>query len=143
MVEIVGSHNTQDEGAIEQKMNVLEFAENPGDKQASIDDLILKQRFLDNSVSMGVGEENRSVLPDNFRERHDLEQYFFTKEMIDKYITALTMRFEDKQNLESKLCLICAPSLATAFYERHDIAVHCLDIDTRFSNLPKFIYFDL
>jgi hypothetical protein len=53
------------------------------------------------------------------------------------------MRFEDKAGLESKLCLICAPSLATAFYERHDIAVHCLDIDTRFKNLPKFVYFDL
>ena len=92
---------------------------------------------------MGTGQDNLSVLPDEFRERHDLEQYFFTKEIIDKYIEALTMRFEDKAGLESKLCLICAPSLATAFYERHDIAVHCLDIDTRFKNLPKFVYFDL
>jgi len=83
------------------------------------------------------------VLPDDFRERHDLEQYFFTKEMIDKYITALMMRFQDKENIEKKLCLICAPSLATAFYERHDIGVHCLDIDSRFKNLPKFMHFDL
>lgn len=35
---------------------------------------------------MGTGEENTSVLPDEFRERHDLEQYFFTKDMIDKFI---------------------------------------------------------
>ena len=83
------------------------------------------------------------MLPDDFRERHDLEQYFFTKDMIDKYITALMMRFQDKETIEKKLCLICAPSLATAFYERHDIHVNCLDIDSRFKNLPKFMHFDL
>jgi len=98
---------------------------------------------MDNSVSVGEGEENLSVLPDNFRERRDLEQYFFTKEMIDKYITSLMMRYQDKENIEKKLCLICCPSLATAFYERHDIHVSCLDIDTRFQNLPGFKYFDL
>lgn len=63
--------------------------------------------------------------------------------MIDKYISALMMRFQDKENIEKKLCLICAPSLATAFYERHDIHINCLDIDSRFKNLPKFMHFDL
>lgn len=92
---------------------------------------------------MGEGTANLSVLPDNFRERHDLEQYFFTKDMIDKYINALMMRFQDKETIEQKLCLICCPSLATAFYERHNIAIPCLDIDTRFQNLPGFRYFDL
>ena len=105
--------------------------------------MIENQRYLDTSISVGSGQENQSVLPDDFRERHNLEQYFFTKDMIDKYITALMMRFEDKETIEKKLCLICAPSLATAFYERHNIAVPCLDIDTRFANLPGFRYFDL
>ena len=44
-------------------------------------------------MSVGEGEENDSVMPDNFRERRDLEQYFFTKNVIEKLITALTMRY--------------------------------------------------
>ena len=53
------------------------------------------------------------------------------------------MKFQDKEGIEKKLCLLCAPSLATAFYEKHDINVTCLDIDTRFANLPSFRYFDI
>jgi len=50
---------------------------------------------MDTSVSVGEGGENNSIMPDNFRERRDLEQYFFTKEIIEKYITAFTMRYPD------------------------------------------------
>ena len=139
-MEIVNDEESKDQV---QLVNKLQLASNPGANEASIDDLIQKQKFIDNSVSVGEGQENLSVLPDNFRERRDLEQYFFTKEMIDKYITALMMRYQDKETIEKKLCLICCPSLATAFYERHDIHVSCLDIDTRFENLPGFKFFDL
>ena len=46
--------------------------------------------------SVGEGEDNNSVMPDNFRERHDLEQYFFSKNIIDQFIQSLTMRYFDK-----------------------------------------------
>ena len=142
MVEILNKDQADSSSSAEKQL-VLKFNPAPGENRETIDDHIIHKQYLDNSVSLGAGQENLSVLPDNFRERHDLEQYFFTKDMIDKYITSLMMRFEDKENIEKKLCLICAPSLATAFYERHGIVVNCLDIDTRFANLPGFRYFDL
>ena len=82
-------------------------------------------------------------MPDEFRERRDLEQYFFTKQTINKYITALTMRYPDKAELEKKLCLICCPSLAKAFYEQLGYVITCCDIDERFNQLPGFRFFDL
>lgn len=39
-------------------------------------------------------------MPDNFRERRDLEQYFYTKSNIDKFISAFTMAVEDEKELE-------------------------------------------
>jgi len=50
---------------------------------------------MDNSVSVGVGEENITVMPDEFRERRDLEQYFFSRQTINNYITALTTLYPD------------------------------------------------
>ena len=54
-------------------MNQLLLAPTPGEAAATIDDLIAKQKFIDQSVSVGEGEENLSVMPDNFRERRDFE----------------------------------------------------------------------
>ncbi len=68
-------------------------------------------------MSVGEGEDNQSVMPDNFRERRDLEQYFFTKKLIDTIMTSLTMRYSNQQELEEKVCLICAPSLSKAFHD--------------------------
>jgi hypothetical protein len=34
-------------------------------------------------------------MPDGFRERRDLEQYFFTKNVIDKLISSFTMAVEN------------------------------------------------
>ena len=68
-------------------------------------------------MSVGEGEENESVMPDNFRERRDLEQYFFTKNLINTLITSLTMRYADQAELEAKVLLVCAPSLSKAFKE--------------------------
>jgi len=99
--------------------------------------------FVDNSVSVGMGEENRSVMDDEFRERRDLEQYFFTKQTISNYIQALTMRYPDQAELEAKVCLICCPSLCKAFHDELGYKVTCLDIDKRFENLPGFKYYDL
>ena len=57
--------------------------------------MITRQNFLDKSVSVGIGEENLTVMPDEFRERRDIEQYFFTKQTINNYITAFTLRYPD------------------------------------------------
>ena len=77
-----------------------------------MEEFIQRQMFLDKSVSVGIGEENLTVMPDEFRERRDLEQYFFTKDTIQKYINAFTMRYPDPDDLKKKLCLICCPSLS-------------------------------
>ncbi len=70
-MEIVTTEESKD--TTSKIVNKLELAASPGEKQESIDDLILKQKFIDNSVSVGTGKENLSVLPDDFRERRDLE----------------------------------------------------------------------
>lgn len=41
-----------------------------------------------------------SIMPDNFRERRDLEQYFFTKNAISKLIDAFLQTVEDPKELE-------------------------------------------
>jgi hypothetical protein len=68
-------------------------------------------------VSVGEGEDNMSVMPDGFRERRDLEQYFYTKNVINKLMAMLMMAYPDTKELEEKVCLICAPSLGKALFE--------------------------
>jgi Icc-related predicted phosphoesterase len=53
------------------------------------------------------------------------------------------MAVDNPEELEEKLCLICAPSLAKAFYETHGLKITICDIDERFKDLPGFHYFDL
>ena len=84
-----------------------------------------------------------SIMPDGFRERRDLEQYFFTKNTIESLIGAFMMAEPNPEELEKKLCLICAPSLAKAFWEMHGLKITILDVDERFKDLPGFRYFDL
>jgi len=48
---------------------------------------------MDQSVSVGEGEENDSGVPDNFRERRDLEQYFFTVNILEKYMQSFFMKY--------------------------------------------------
>ena len=116
-----------------EQVNDLQLSENPsGTGSSNLEELIQRQKFLESSVSVGTGEENLTVMPDEFRERRDLEQYFFTKQTIQNYINAFTMRYPDPEDLQKKLCLICCPSLAKAFYEQLGYTITCLDIDTRF-----------
>ena len=82
-------------------------------------------------------------MPDGFRERRDLEQYFFTKNTIEQLMASFLMTVENPKDLEQKLCLICAPSLAKAFWEMHGLKITILDIDERFKDLPSFHFFDL
>ena len=58
-------------------------------------------------------------------------------------MTTYTMCVDNIKELEQKLCLICAPTLAKAFKEDYDLTITILDIDKRFDNLPGFRYFDL
>ena len=82
-------------------------------------------------------------MPDGFRERRDLEQYFFTKNTIEQLVGSFLMAVDNPKDLEKKLCLICAPSLAKAFWEMHGLKITILDIDDRFKDLPGFHFFDL
>lgn len=77
----------------------------------------------------------RHMFSDGFVERHDLEQYFWTTTTVDALAKALTH--------EPKLCCMAAPSIAQAFYIQDGRAVRLLDIDTRFSYLPGFRYWDI
>lgn len=80
--------------------------------------------------------KDRSMFGDNFAERHDLEQYFWTKETVAKLVSALDSLFVNE------CCCLTTPSLAHALHEEKREEV-LLDIDQRFSYLPKFRYFDI
>ena len=95
-------------------------------------------------MSVGEGEDNLSSMPDNFLERRDLEQYFFTKDNIETFINMFFTLFGDEESIAENVCLVCAPSLAKHMHEHYGIVVTALDIDRRFEDvLPGFRYFDL
>lgn len=112
-------------------------------QQQQLEEAIKHKRFMESSVSVGEGEDNWSIMPDNFRERRDLEQYFFTKNVIENLMNSFIMAVDQPEELEKKLCLICAPSLAKAFYDTHGLKITICDIDERFKDLPGFHYYDL
>jgi len=95
---------------------------------------------------------NRSMYFNGFQERHDLEQYFWTKETvsglqnaiefyIQKSIENDNSEIDSNSNIDSCCCL-CTPTLGHAFWESSKI-VSVYDIDTRFDYLPGFYFFDL
>lgn len=81
-----------------------------------------------------VSMKNRSMFSSGFSERTDLEQYFWTKETVEKLMDSL--KYIDE------CCCLTTPSLGHGFYTigREETV---LDIDTRFEYLPKFQYFDI
>ncbi|KAL2634209.1 hypothetical protein R1flu_005688 [Riccia fluitans] len=88
-----------------------------------------------NSIRTGSKQQLRHMFSDGFVERHDLEQYFWTRSTVDALCRALTF--------ESALCCLSTLSIAQAFWVQVDRCVPLLDIDTRFSYLPGFRYWDL
>merc|ERR1712110_153532 len=76
----------------------------------------------------------KSMFADGFTERHDLEQYFWTENTVNK--------IRDSLKYIPECCCLTTPSLGHAFYlqNRHEVV---LDIDTRFNYLPRFRYFDI
>lgn len=78
----------------------------------------------------------RHMFRNGFVERHDLEQYFWTTTTVHNLPRALAF--------DPALCCLAAPSLAHAFYvEQPRNEVRLLDIDTRFSYLPGFRFWDI
>lgn len=69
-------------------------------------------------------------------ENHKFEQFFWTKETVEALVKGLAFVYEEKT------CCLTTPSLAHRWHElgRDEVL---LDIDTRFSYLPKFHYFDI
>lgn len=86
----------------------------------------------------GKTRKQRSMFSDGFVERHDLEQYFWTEDTVEQLRGSLTL----SHPVEGSVCCLTTPSLAHAFYQS-DRVEPLLDIDTRFSYLPGFRYFDI
>lgn len=68
-------------------------------------------------------------------ELRELEQYFFSENVLN----AMVETFQYETNI---LCL-CTPSVADAFWCSKNKEVFCLDLDDRFSYLPKYIKYDV
>ena len=45
--------------------------------------------------------------------------------------------------IEEKVCLVCAPTLAKELFEKHNVKVTLCDVDTRFDWLPGFKLWNL
>jgi len=54
------------------------------------------------------------------------------------------MTYPNNEDLEKKVCIICAPTLAKVLHEEWDLKVTILDIDDRFKDtLPGYKHWDL
>jgi len=81
--------------------------------------------------------QSRSMFSENFVERRDLEQYFWTDDTVLRILKALA------PIEEGRVCCLTTPTLANGFYQHEARAERLLDIDRRFDFLPKFTYFDI
>lgn len=68
-------------------------------------------------------------------ELREIEQYFFSENVIRNIVEAL----EYEENI---ICL-GTPAVADGFFKFKNRRVLCLDVDTRFSYLPGYKYFDM
>jgi hypothetical protein len=75
------------------------------------------------------------VFNGNMSEKHELEQYFWTTKIVKTILNAT-------QYLYTECCCFATPSLAHVFHQSGKDQV-LLDIDTRFSYLPRFERFDI
>lgn len=74
------------------------------------------------------------MFAEGFEERHDLEQYFWTKDTVARLQKALEFSHD--------CCCLTSPSLAQAWHDEGRDEV-LLDIDRRFAYLPKYVFWDL
>jgi len=80
-------------------------------------------------------KKNGNVFSNEMEEQHAWEQFFWTRNTVEKLMKACEYVFVEKT------CCFTTPSLAHGWHERNREEI-LLDIDTRFSYLPKFRYFD-
>lgn len=79
-------------------------------------------------------EASRHMFETGFKERYDLEQYFWTEDTVQRLIKSLEFMPD--------CCCLTTPSLGVGFYQQGREEV-VLDIDDRFAYLPRFRYFDI
>lgn len=82
-------------------------------------------------------------MADNFIERRDEERFLLTKACVNGIMNAIIEFYPEREDLEEKVCCMCVPSLAKAFWDTHGIKITSLEIDERFESLPGHTYFDL
>ncbi len=80
-------------------------------------------------------KEHGNVFSDEKEEQHAWEQFFWTKDTVDRLMKACDLVYVEET------CCFTTPSLAHAWHENGREEV-LLDIDRRFEYLPKFRYFD-
>ena len=68
-------------------------------------------------------------------ELREIEQYFFTENVISNIVEAL--------DYEDNIICLGTPAVANGFYQLKNKNVLCLDIDDRFSYLPGYRKFDI
>lgn len=99
-----------------------------GSKQASMNEMTtnVPKNFFNSDV----------VFSDNMPEKHEYEQFFWTKNTVDKIAQACEFQYVEET------CCLTTPSLAHKMHmEGRDEVL--LDIDKRFDYLPKFKYYDV
>jgi hypothetical protein len=75
------------------------------------------------------------VFDGNINENHEYEQFFWTKNVVDNIIKSIGYNYIEE------ICCFTTPSLAHQLHQNGQDEV-LLDIDKRFSYLPKFKYYD-
>jgi hypothetical protein len=79
--------------------------------------------------------KNNNVFNNSISENHNYEQFFWTKNVVDKIINSINYQYTEK------ICCFTTPSIAHQMHENGRDEV-LLDIDKRFNYLPKFKYYD-
>jgi hypothetical protein len=85
--------------------------------------------------SLEIALRSKTVVATEFKERHEVEQYFWSERTVCTLASALA----GMQNI----CCLTTPALAQALHEEGSKDVTLLDIDERFASLPGFCHFDL
>ena len=83
-----------------------------------------------------VNYDKEDVFGNKITEQHKWEQFFWTKQVVEKICDALEFIFVEKT------CCLTTPSLAHQLHQ-NGRDEQLLDIDVRFNYLPKFRYYDL
>jgi len=91
--------------------------------------IIVPQNFFESAT-----KPKKDIFGNKFKERRDLEQYFWTSDTVKKLLNACQYMTE--------CCCLTTPSLAEAFRLQYRDE-KLLDIDDRFNYMPRFERFDI